>query len=160
MFKRAGPLLAALALSACANDWRTDMWFEPGGGEHAPLRAEPEGSVPLGARPHFDDRDDALALAAPFPSDATSIGRGRDLFVDRCTSCHGREGHGGGPVGRYFPPAPDLGYAGIQAHPDGYLYATVTLGGRAMPPMGQGLDQKDLWDLVHFLRTVKAREPQ
>jgi len=150
-------LIAAFACAGCSNDWRTDMWYAPGGGEHATLRPEPEGSVPLNARPHFDDRDEALTLVAPFASDAASIERGHVLFVERCSSCHGAEGHGGGPVGRYFPPAPDLGYAGIQAHPDGYLYATVVLGGRAMPPAVQGLDETDLWDLVHFLRTVKAK---
>ena len=156
--RRAAPLVAAaLACASCANDWRTDMWFQPGGGEHAAARPEPEGSVPLGARAHFDERDDALLLVAPFASDAASVARGRTLFVERCASCHGPEGHGGGPVGRFFPPAPDLGYPVIQAHPDGYLYATVLLGGRAMPPMSQGLDETDLWDLVHFLRTVKAK---
>lgn len=158
MSRSAAPLIAAaLTLVACSNDWRTDMWYQPGGGAHAAVRPEPEGSVPLGAKAHFDDRDEALALRAPFPSGAASIERGRALFVEHCASCHGQEGHGGGPVGRTFPPAPDLGYAGIQGHPDGYLYATVTLGGRAMPPMGQGLDETDLWDLVHFLRTVKAK---
>ena len=154
---RSAALFAALSCVCCSNDWRTDMWYQPGAGAHATLRPEPEGSVPLGARLHFDDRDEALTLAAPFATGDASIERGRLLFADRCVSCHGPEGHGAGPVGRYFPPAPDLGYAGIQAHPDGYLYATVILGGRAMPPMGQGLDETDLWDLVHLLRTIKPK---
>jgi mono/diheme cytochrome c family protein len=60
-------------------------------------------------------------------------------------------------VSRFFPPAPDLGYPAIQARADGYLYATVVLGGRAMPIMREGLSQVDLWDLVHYVRTVKAK---
>ena len=147
--------LAALSCSACSIDWRTDMWFQPGGGLHSVARPEPEGSVPLGARPHFEDRDDAEGLKEAFASDATSIARGQALFQDRCLSCHGAQGHGGGPVSKFFPPAPDLGYPAIQAHPDGYLYATIVLGGRAMPVMREGLNQTDLWDLVHFVRTVK-----
>jgi mono/diheme cytochrome c family protein len=149
--------LAVAACAGCANDWRTDMWFQPGGGLHSIARPEPEGSVPLDARPHFDDRDEAEALKEPFPTDAASLARGQTLFADRCASCHGQEGHGGGPVGKYFPPAPDLGYPAIQARPDGYMYATLVLGGRAMPVMREGLSQKDLWDLVHFVRTIKPK---
>lgn len=149
--------LFLLFLCACSNDWRTDMWYQPGGGLHAIARAEPEGSVPLDARPHFEDRDDAEPFKQPFSSDAASIARGQAAFRDRCVSCHGPEGHGGGPVGKFFPPAPDLGYAGIQAHPDGYLYATIVLGGKAMPIMREGLSQTDLWDLVHFVRTVQPK---
>jgi|SRR5471032_827944 mono/diheme cytochrome c family protein len=149
--------LVAAACAGCGNDWRTDMWFQPGGGLHSIARPEPEGSVPLYARPHFDDRDEAEAFKEAFPSDAASVARGQMLFVERCSSCHGGEGHGGGLVGRYFPPAPDLGYPVIQAHPDGYLYATIVLGGRAMPVMREGLSQKDLWDLVHFVRTIKPK---
>jgi len=150
-------ILGALSASACSNDWRTDMWFQPGGGLHSIARPEPEGSVPLDSRPHFDDRDEAEGLLEPFATGATSIARGHTLFLERCQSCHGSEGHGGGPVGKFFPPAPDLGYPAIQAHPDGYLYATMTLGGRAMPVMREGLSQIDLWDLVHFVRTVKPK---
>jgi mono/diheme cytochrome c family protein len=149
--------LAVVACTGCANDWRTDMWFQPGGGLHSIARPEPEGSIPLDARPHFDDRDEAETFKEAFPADAASVARGQTLFLERCVSCHGREGHGGGPVGRYFPPAPDLGYPVIQAHPDGYLYATIVLGGKAMPVMREGLSQKDLWDLVHFVRTVKPK---
>lgn len=164
--------LAALALACagCGLDWRTDMWFQPGGGLHSIARPEPEGSVPLDARPFFYDRDDAEGYKEAFPTSPESIARGAALFHDRCLSCHGPQGNGGGPVGRTrpadpktgvipptFPPAPDLGYQGIQGRPDGYLYATILLGGKAMPVMREGLDQRDLWDLVHFVRTIKPK---
>ena len=154
-------LAAAAALSwaacaSCSSDWRTDLWFQPGGGLHSVARPEPAGSVPLRARAHFDDREEAEDLQEAFPSSPASILRGRTLFTERCVSCHGGEGNGGGPVGRYFPPAPDLGYPGIQKHTNGYLYATIVLGGRAMPVMREGLSETDLWDLVHFVRTIKS----
>ena len=157
MSRRALAALGTVACIACSNDWRTDMWFQPGGGLHSIARPEPEGSVPLSARPHFDDRDEAETFKEAFPTDTASVARGHALFTERCISCHGSEGHGGGPVSRYFPPAPDLGYPVIQTHPDGYLYATMVLGGRAMPVMREGLDQTDLWDLVHFVRTIKPK---
>jgi mono/diheme cytochrome c family protein len=163
-------LLLALGAPGCSNDWRTDMYFHPAGGLHAIARPEPEGSVPLGARPFFYDRDDAEGYKEAFPTSPESVARGRAIFSERCVACHGPEGHGGGPVSRAkppdpktgqpppsFPPAPDLGYAAIQARPDGYLYATILLGGKAMPVMREGLDERDLWDLVHYLRTLQPK---
>ena len=155
---RSGLVLGlAVGCAACARDWRTDMYYQPGGGLHSVERPEPQGSVPLDARPEFADRDEAEGLKEAFASDAASVARGQTLFHERCVSCHGPTGNGGGPVGRFFPPAPDLSYPGIQAHPDGYLYATIVLGGRAMPIMREGLSQTDLWDLVHFVRTVRPK---
>jgi mono/diheme cytochrome c family protein len=156
----AGALVALLAAaSGCGRDWRTDMWYQPSiRAEDAP-RPEPEGSVPLGASPRYADRDETEGLVEPFPATAESIARGRELFRARCAPCHGPEGHGGGPVSRYFPPAPDLASATVRGRSDGYLFGTVTFGGRAMPPQREGLTERDRWDLVHQVRAIQGRPP-
>jgi mono/diheme cytochrome c family protein len=151
--------LALAALAACARDWRTDMWYQPARQARETPRPEPAGSVPLFARPQLDDRDDAVPLLSPLPDDDASRERGRALFLDRCVGCHNLDGHGNGPVGRSFPPAPDLALDTIRSKTDGYIYGTIALGGRAMPPMGDGLDERDRWDLVHFVRRVQAQGP-
>jgi mono/diheme cytochrome c family protein len=153
---REAALLAFALVAACARDWRTDMWYQPARQARETPRPEPAGSVPLFARPHFEDRDDTLSLKSAFPDDDASADRGRSLFLDRCAGCHNVDGHGKGPVGRTFPPAPDLALDTIKAKPDGYLYGTIAMGGRAMPPMGEGFDERDLWDLVHFVRRIQA----
>ena len=155
---RACCLVLVLICTGCSNDWRTDMWFQPSRAARATPRPEPEGSVPLFARLHLEDRDDAEGLRAP-PADEGAELRGQALFLDRCQSCHGPQGHGGGPVGKFFPPAPDLSYPVIVKRSDGYLYATIGLGGKSMPPMGEGLDERDRWDLVRFIRHVQASAP-
>ena len=149
--------LVLCVCAGCGRDWRTDMWFQPARQARETPRPEPAGSVPLFARAHYDDRDDTLQLRSPFADDDASADRGRALFLDRCAGCHNVDGHGSGPVGRYFPPAPDLGLDTIQAKPEGYVYGTISLGGKAMPPMGVGLDDRDRWDLVHFVRRIHAR---
>jgi mono/diheme cytochrome c family protein len=154
MSREAALLLALCA--GCARDWRTDMWYQPARQARETPRPEPAGSVPLFARPFLDDRDDAIALRSPFPDDDASADRGRALFLDRCAGCHNVDGHGRGPVGRYFPPAPDLALDTIKAKTDGYIYGTISLGGKAMPPMGEGLDERDRWDLVRFVRRIQA----
>lgn len=153
---RDAALAALVLLAACGRDWRTDMWYQPARQARETPRPEPSGSVPLFARLHLDDRDDAVALRPPFADDDASAERGRELFLDRCAGCHNVDGHGNGPVGRSFPPAPDLSLDTIKAKSDGYVYGTIALGGRAMPPMGEGLDERDRWDLVHFVRRIQA----
>jgi mono/diheme cytochrome c family protein len=151
--------LALALLAGCSRDWRTDMWYQPARQARETPRPEPAGSVPLFARPHLEDRDDAEDFKAPFAADDASAERGRAIFRDRCAGCHNLDGHGRGPVGRTFPPAPDLAMATIRAKSDGYIYGTIAMGGKAMPPMGEGLDERDRWDLVHYVRHLQAHTP-
>lgn len=151
-------LVLALLAAACGNDWRTDLWYQQGRASRDTPLPEPEGAVPLHPKPHYDEREDANDLRGP-PSSEASVRRGRLLFQERCIACHGREGHGGGPVSKKFPPAPDLAYQTVRARSDGFIYATVLLGGRAMPRLGEGLDDQDRWDLVHFVRWIQQTTP-
>jgi mono/diheme cytochrome c family protein len=156
----AAALAAALLAGGCSRDWRMDMWYQPSlRAEDAP-RPEPEGSVPLGAAPRFADRDETEGLADPVPLDGASLARGRALFAGRCAPCHGEEGHGGGPVSRYFPAAPDLASPTVRDRSDGYLFGTITFGGRAMPSQQEGLTERDRWDLVNQVRAIQGRKAE
>jgi mono/diheme cytochrome c family protein len=155
-----GLALAALLALSCRNDWRTDMWYQPAVGPEDGPRAAPEHSVPLGAGQLVVDRDDAEGLHPPAPFTAASRAHGKALFAERCACCHGTGGHGGGPVSKFFPPAPDLAYDTVKAHSDGYIYGTITFGGRAMPSQAEGLTTSDRWDLVGFVRQVQGLAPE
>lgn len=149
-------LAAALLWSGCANDWRTDMWFQPSiQPQSAPARLEPEHSVRLGAGPPLADRDEAESLKSPVPSSTSALALGDRIFHERCAPCHGTAGHGGGPVSKFFPPAPDLAYAAIKARSDGYLYGTIVFGARLMPAMGDGLTPAERWSVVQYVRAVQ-----
>ncbi len=149
--------VAALAAAACSNDWRTDMWYQPSVRPEQAPRPEPERSVPLGAGPRYVDRDDTTELTNPVPATAESLAHGKMLFVARCAPCHGAEGHGGGPVSKFFPPAPDLAYATVKARSDGFIWGTITYGGKAMPPQREGLSATDRWDLVNEVRAIQGK---
>jgi mono/diheme cytochrome c family protein len=153
--------LVAIGFAAlgCRNDWRTDMWYQPSLRPEDAPRPAPEHSVPLTAGRLLVDRDDAEPLVDPVAATPESVARGRALFGERCAACHGPEGHGGGPVSKFFPPAPDLAFGTIKAHSDGYIYGTITFGGRAMPAQAEGLTLQDRWDLVNFVRHVQAATP-
>ena len=157
--RSAGAIAAVLLVAGCSRDWRTDMWYQPSLRPEDAPRPEPEGSVPLGAAPRYADREDTQELADPVPPTAASFARGSALFRARCSPCHGPEGHGGGPVSRYFPAAPDLASPTVRARSDGYIFGTITFGGRAMPPQREGLTEHDRWDLVNHVRAIQERTP-
>ncbi len=151
-------LVAAAALS-CSNDWRTDMWYQPSIRPQQAPRPEPERSVPLGAVARYESRDDTEQLADPLPTTPEALARGKALFEARCKPCHGPDGRGGGPVSRFFPPAPDLAYVKVRERSDGFIWGTVSYGGKAMPPAREGLTDADRWDLVKWVREIQRTSP-
>ncbi len=159
MFRELAIGVVLVSMTACSNDWRTDMWDQPSVGPEDAPRPTPDRSVPLGAGPLLRDRDDAEGLRDPVPADVASLAHGAALFAQRCAACHGETGHGGGPVSKFFPPAPDLAYSAIRARSDGYLFGTITFGGRAMPPQDEGLTVRDRWDFVNHVRSIQGRAP-
>jgi mono/diheme cytochrome c family protein len=150
-------LLGAALIGACAcrNDWRTDMWYQPAVQPETEARPAPDHAVPLGAGPLVADRDEADSLRNPVPATPDSLARGQALFGERCRACHGEAGHGGGPVSKFFPAAPDLAYATVKARSDGYIYGTIAFGGKAMPSQGDGLTRQDRWDLANWVRHLQ-----
>jgi mono/diheme cytochrome c family protein len=155
----AAALAAVFVAAGCSRDWRTDMWYQPSLRPEDAPRPEPEGSVPLGAAPRYADREEAQDLVDPVPRTDASLARGSALFLARCAPCHGPDGHGGGPVSKYFPAAPDLASPTVRARSDGYIFGTITFGGRAMPSQREGLDERDRWDLVNEVRAIQGRTP-
>ncbi len=153
-------LFAAAALQGgCSNDWRTDMWYQPSIRPQQAPRPEPERSVALGASPRYESRDDTEQLANPVPSTPASLDHGKIIFAARCAPCHGPEGRGGGPVSKFFPDAPDLAYIKVRERTDGFVWGTISYGGKAMPPAIEGLTPRDRWDVVNWVREIQRRSP-
>lgn len=160
MRERGVVLALGIALaSGCGRDWRMDMWYQPSLRPEDAPRPEPEGSIPLGAPLLPADRDSAEDVTDPLPGTPARLARGRALFQARCAPCHGPEGHGGGPVSRYFPPAPDLASPTVRGRSDGYIWGTITFGGRAMPSQREGLTTEDRWALVQEVRAIQGGTP-
>ena len=81
-------------------------------------------------------------------------------FADHCASCHGNDGRGTTLIGRgLYPKPPDMTQAATQQLTDGELYYIIENGIRftGMPAFGEepGSEQnKESWDLVHFIRRL------
>jgi mono/diheme cytochrome c family protein len=145
----------ACLLLACNGVWPASMEQQPSVHALDEARPPPKGAIPLGGVEILDDREDDTDLASPYPLDEAAAARGRALFAIHCVACHGADGRGGGPVSAKFPPAPNLRHVSICRRSDGFLYGTLTAGGRAMPTMREGMTSRNRWDLVAHVRALQ-----
>lgn len=99
----------------------------------------------------------------PPPTDIqTSLTEGDRLFGTDCSECHGYSGRKPTDAGRWmYPRAADLGSAGVQQYSDQELFWIVKNGIRlsGMPAFGRVESDEHLWDLVHYVRTLR-RSPE
>lgn len=153
-----GVLLAILAISSydiIKIDWISFMEIQP---SYRPMENPlpvPARSIPIEGPLSIPNMG---APENPVTSDATSLARGQELFIINCQMCHGPGGQGNGPIAASLvnPPA-NLTLPVTQSKSDGALFLSISNGvlGR-MPPMNENLTVRDRWDLVNFIRTMKA----
>jgi mono/diheme cytochrome c family protein len=77
------------------------------------------------------------------------------LYDIYCTVCHGADGRGGGPVGKYFRVVADLTSSSIQAYSDGLMYSIIREGGFNMPAYAESLSRQERWAVVRYVRTLR-----
>jgi copper transport protein len=97
----------------------------------------------------------------PVPSDASSLAKGRAIYMATCATCHGESGRTAFPasvsqVPRSFRGA-DLTGDHMEAHSDGDLFWWISKGirGTAMPGFEDSLTPEDRWHVVNFIRTLR-----
>lgn len=90
-----------------------------------------------------------------------NVAAGHELYVHYCVGCHGEKGDGNGFNALFVDPPPsdhtdpDLGEKSNKK-----LFKTVAKGGKGsgrsakMPPFGEVLSEKEIWQLVGYMRTL------
>jgi mono/diheme cytochrome c family protein len=124
---------------------------------------------------------------AAIPVNADSIARGKALYQNeklKCTLCHGTGGKGDGEYTRrrwpmpgstkkyaeeglhddwgYPQPVPDLTegvYRGGGGTDDLYRRIVAGITGTAMPPYNRSLSDAEVWDLIHYVRSLRSEKP-
>jgi len=96
----------------------------------------------------------------PTEADEASIRRGAELYAINCQMCHGVAGLGNGTVSAFliqYKPA-NLTSELVQSKSDGSIFLTISHGleGR-MPALNENLTVPERWDVVNFVRTLKAK---
>jgi mono/diheme cytochrome c family protein len=101
---------------------------------------------------------EAVAMANPVHANRESIRRGEDAYRAFCMSCHGAAGRGDGrAAGRLAAPPADLVAHGDH-HTDGDLAWKIRTGNGAMPAFEEVLTDRQIWDVVNYLRTLAPGE--
>ena len=101
----------------------------------------------------------ARAVKNPVPATAASVTAGRGVYGKNCRQCHGLQAKGDGLLAPKNPSPPDL-TDGMWDHgsTDGEIFAVIWNGAPApmteMKPMKGTLAEKDVWNLVNFLRSL------
>lgn len=100
-------------------------------------------------------RDEAKVLKSPVPNTKASIARGRILYTNDCTGCHGNDGKAQVDV---IADATDLTEPKLwkSGSTEGEIFRSIRDGaGISMPPYkNQIRKEEDLWHLVNFIRSL------
>ncbi|MGD8699807.1 MAG: c-type cytochrome [Gemmatimonadales bacterium] len=101
-------------------------------------------------------------IPRPPPAPLDESADSATLYRHYCADCHGEEGKGDGPNGRFLPVQPvshaDAAY--MSERPDDSLFDAIYSGGYIMnlsprmPPYGSTLSREQIWSLVRYLRVL------
>ena len=136
--------------------WRTDTLR---------VRGAPQGSIPLDGTavpawtvsysPTIATIDSMAGIPNPVPVTEASLANGRKYFQINCAVCHGNNGDGQTPNGRFgiipFPLTSDI----TKARTDGYIFGMIR-NGRASMPSYNRIEERDRWDVVNYVRALQG----
>jgi high-affinity iron transporter len=99
-----------------------------------------------------------------YPPAAPSAARGRALFAENCTPCHGTAADGHGPEAAKLSPPPanftDPEFMRRETPFSFFNIITAGKGTSAMPAWGDVFSLQERWDLVSYLYTVEPAAAQ
>jgi predicted CXXCH cytochrome family protein len=98
----------------------------------------------------------------PITNDPVALARGREIFLARCSSCHGVDGLGTTLIGaNEYPRVPNLRAARTQGLSDGDLHYIIEHGVQltGMPALPAELAPES-WKLVSYVRSLDSATPQ
>jgi cbb3-type cytochrome c oxidase subunit III len=111
--------------------------------------------VALADAPAKISRDEAQKLKSPVAYSKKSIDRGRAIFMQNCTSCHGENGKAEGSL---IADATDLTTPALykSGTTEGEIFHSIRDGaGDQMPAFkSQFGAEADIWNLVNFIRSL------
>jgi mono/diheme cytochrome c family protein len=90
-----------------------------------------------------------------------SVDRGKKVFKTQCALCHGEMGDGKGDLAKEMTlTPPDLTKSDALAkRTDGELFAIIETGKDPMPSQKGRMTERQLWNLVNYLRALGGKVP-
>lgn len=109
-----------------------------------------------------DSKDRASMNMHPVPFTEASAKSGQAIFAKYCAFCHGTDARGNGPLAPKGTHPPDL-TDGQWTHgsTDGEIFTVIQRGAGASSPMKSfagKLSDRDIWHVVHYLRSLGLKK--
>jgi mono/diheme cytochrome c family protein len=99
----------------------------------------------------------APAEAKAMKNPVQGVGNAKKTVETNCVPCHGTGGKGDGPAAAALPQKPaDWTSAKVQSETDGEIFWKISEGRGPMPPW-KSLPEKDRWEVVNYIRTLKKK---
>jgi mono/diheme cytochrome c family protein len=107
------------------------------------------------AQPPWNAPAEAKATKNPIKG----LGNAKKAAETNCASCHGPGGKGDGPAAAALPPPKPADWTSdkVQKMSDGEIFWKISNGRGAMPPW-KHLPEKERWELVNYIRTLKGKK--
>lgn len=119
-----------------------------------------EARLSLKARHWIIPREVRKHPVKELPAGPDTIGSGGMTFNGDCAFCHGQDGRTPSDVGQgMYPRVPSLASPEAQQWSDAELFWIIRNGNRytGMGGFGKSLSDEQIWDLVHYIRSLGAR---
>ena len=103
---------------------------------------------------------EAQKLKNPVPSDESSIGEGRKLYLRHCASCHGQSGKGDGSMALAGgTPSNLVDETWDHGSSDGEIFVAIRDGVSSdMEAYKDKLTEKQIWQVVNFIRSLNPQK--
>ena len=156
-------LLTLLLYDVIKIEWVSFMEIQPSYRPMEEPRPVAANSIPIEGAVYVGGVGDPVN---PIETDKVSVERGRLLYSVTCAQCHGADATGNGIVGAALVNKPaDLTSDVVQNKSDGSLFITIssgiTVNGQIrMPALNENLTVRDRWDVVNFIRSLRAAANQ
>jgi cytochrome c6 len=95
----------------------------------------------------------ALLLISSAAMVSAQSAAGKNIFVSKCSICHGPDGSGKTSMGKSLKIA-DLHSADVQKMPDADLKAVITNGKNKMPPFKGKLTDAQIDQVISYIREL------
>lgn len=102
---------------------------------------------------------ESKTITNPLKKDTQSTDKGKALYVQMCSICHGEKGKGDGAAGAGMNPVPtNFTKEMFQSQTDGEIYWKITFGKGPMAAYKGSLTDEQRWQLVEYLRGFRANK--
>ncbi len=103
----------------------------------------------------------ADTIKNPYAHITSAADSGKVLYLRVCSVCHGNGGKGDGIAAAGLATVPANHTSSmVQSHSDGSLFYEISNGHAPMPSYKAILTDKQRWQLVCFIRTLKSKSPK